>query len=233
LDFEKIISENPHLIESLISKKVDPHFFADPLALHVSFDPINSGGRENHTYSLVKLKSGDLKFIATNFEISFVKIIFIISFFTTIYFILAVFRPDILSKEIPQTIETYSWIKIFFSAAFLMGSLNEIFTLRNQTRISQKDRKIYLRGKKSLSFDSIHAVQFLLEYCPDKSNKHPSHYLSFETNLVLKNKERFHLMDQGGYLTSLMDAQKIASALKVPIWDAVKARIKTKEVIIK
>jgi len=67
----------------------------------------------------------------------------------------------------------------------------------------------------------IHAIQLLQEYCrSSNSNGGGSSYFSYELNLVLKTGKRLNVVDHGKRDVIIADAHKLASFLKVPVWDA-------------
>lgn len=68
-----------------------------------------------------------------------------------------------------------------------------------------------------LSLSDVHALQIVCEYV--KSNDLSGPFLSYELNLVLNDKNRRNLMDHHDLSDLRHDAQQLADALKVPLWD--------------
>lgn len=63
----------------------------------------------------------------------------------------------------------------------------------------------------------IHAVQLLRELCEDGEG---NRFQSYELNLILRNGDRFHVVDHRRLDAMLELARKTARFLGVPLWDA-------------
>ncbi len=72
-----------------------------------------------------------------------------------------------------------------------------------------------------IPFSDIHALQLICEYrqepLPGGSMRE---YFSFELNLVLKDGQRVNIVDHGNYKALRKDADRLADALEIPLWDA-------------
>lgn len=66
------------------------------------------------------------------------------------------------------------------------------------------------------SLHNVRAIQVIGENC---SGSKGSRYRSYEINLVLKDSSRVNVIDHGNLSQILLDAQQIATRLKVPVWD--------------
>lgn len=70
---------------------------------------------------------------------------------------------------------------------------------------------------KSVSLADIYAVQLLRKRC--SGNK--SSYYCYEINLVLRNKERRHVLVTGSLKAVRQDTKILSEFLGVPLWDGV------------
>jgi hypothetical protein len=67
----------------------------------------------------------------------------------------------------------------------------------------------------------VYALQLLCEYRREPLPRGGMReYFSFELNLVLKDGQRVNIVDHGNYRALSEDAQTLAAALDVPLWDA-------------
>ena len=70
-------------------------------------------------------------------------------------------------------------------------------------------------------FDDIHALQIIAERVQSSSSgKNNSSYYSYELNIIKKDASRLNVVDYGNLSAIRKDAQTLANALSVPLWDA-------------
>lgn len=68
---------------------------------------------------------------------------------------------------------------------------------------------------KLTDLNRVKALQLITE----KVKGSKSRYNSYELNLILKNGSRVAVVDHGNYEQMLLDAEQLAKALHVPLWD--------------
>jgi hypothetical protein len=68
---------------------------------------------------------------------------------------------------------------------------------------------------KLTDLNRVKALQLITE----KVKGSKSRYNSYELNLILKNGSRVAVVDHGNYEQILIDAEQLAKALHVPLWD--------------
>jgi len=73
--------------------------------------------------------------------------------------------------------------------------------------------------------NQIHAIQLLTKRVLMRGiqGRGGSNYLSYQLNLVLKDKTRVTVIDHAGIQASREDAKKLAEFLSVPLWDTAKS----------
>lgn len=119
-------------------------------------------------------------------------------------------------------------IAVFIIAIlFIVGAR---ITIRRIVTPRVFDKKIgfYYRGKlpkgktpenhkvlDSCKFEDIAAVQVI-----EHEYKAMRNFYMYETNLVLKDSSRIHVLKHGDEFSSSGEAQKLADILNVPLWDA-------------
>ena len=68
---------------------------------------------------------------------------------------------------------------------------------------------------KCIDLNRVKALQLITE----KVRSSKSRYNSYELNLILKDGSRVSVVDHGNYEQMLLDAEQLAKALHVPLWD--------------
>lgn len=192
----------------------------DPVALKVSWEPVNPGGASFKTQRLAVFpnritveKTGGAILFALVFAIPGVLGVLIgVPLF-------------LLQGNIFAAIFMLIWGAIFGGAG--------IFMLKGEKPLTfDKSAGVYFRGKhykQQFSPDrenqgrlsEIYALQLVSERIQSSSrNSHSSTYNSYELNLVFKDGERINVMDHGNAEEIENSAKELAGFLDVPIWQA-------------
>ena len=205
------------------AKPVDIEQFNHPLAGQTEWHPLKGGGANFQTHQLDSSNPDQLVFKATRFTQIFSGI------FTVV---------GIIGLVVPLAIFFYhgaeSWWLIFFALVFgglftAAGAM--LFYYTAAPKVFDTFYNCYYVGRKKpqdtlgrnqsgkrpvIDFNDIKAIQVLSERISSKNGS----YLSYEINLVLADASRINVIDHGKHETVINDAQKLATQLGVPFWDA-------------
>jgi hypothetical protein len=104
---------------------------------------------------------------------------------------------------------------LFGFAFLLMGLLGLCYSLR--PIIFNTANRSYSKGfwrKEKVSFNDIHAIQIISE-----TGNEPEDPITYELNLVLKNKKRINVLAHPKKKTIIKNATELSQMLSVPVWD--------------
>ena len=218
--FKKMIDTLKGLTRS--ASPFDPSQLGDPIALQTAWSPAKSGGANFRTHKLVETNRGRMEFRPSIFAYLFYSIFFLIGLGLVIGFSVSQFS----SGEFSFKMETVMPMLIGVVFAAVGGAMLYFGT---KPIVFDGHKKFFWKGrvnpdhvanrstiKDFASFKDIHALQLISEYC--RGNK--SSYYSYELNLVLQNGSRINVVDHGSRSKLRADAEKLASFLGKPVWDA-------------
>jgi hypothetical protein len=114
---------------------------------------------------------------------------------------------------------------LLFAFVFLMMGFISLYLLFKPIRFD-RDKRLFVAGyafskTKTISFDDIKAVQIISEHClkTNHNSTHKTSYLSYELNLVLKDKSRVNVVDHSDVDEIKRGADAISKMMLVPVWD--------------
>jgi hypothetical protein len=192
--------------------------FDDPIADKTDWGPCRSGGTNFRTHKLVPEMRGIMRFKATLGALMFGFVFMAAGLGSGVVMI-----GETLSGSNPPPIFIAIIVPIVFGGAGfyllrsfmtpIVFSINKGYFWKGYMKEHEdpehKGLKTYCR------ILDIHALQVISEYC--KSDKSP--YRSYEINIVKKDGSRLNVVDYGNRHKIREDAQKLATYLRVPLWD--------------
>ena len=189
--------------------------FNDEFSHEVDWSPLKPGGSNFGTHYLVTPESGGrtLMFKATKGGLVFGLVFLLIGLA-----ILAFMFWRIASGQGFELLWVGLLIGLPFAVAgfFLMRWLTKprVFDLVSRdyyAGFKKPDRE----QDKCIDLNRVKALQLITE----KVRSSKSRYNSYELNLILKDGSRVSVVDHGNYEQMLLDAEQLAKALHVPLWD--------------
>ncbi len=199
----------------------DPTLFQDPVANNTGWTPAKNGGTNFRTHRLVETNLNRMEFKPTVGVLIFYSIFLLIGLGLMVGFSFA----RIASHRFALTSETI--IPILMGAVFFITGLI-LFYFGTKPIVFDRGTRFYWRGRKSpnqtfdksilkefASFEDIHALQIISEFCQGEENS----FYSYELNLVLQDARRINVIDHGNLMKLQEDAQKLAAFLGKPLWD--------------
>ena len=189
--------------------------FNDEFSREVDWSPLKPGGSSFGTHYLITPESGGrtLMFKATKGGLVFGLVFLIIGLA-----ILGFMLWQIVTGQSFQLLWVGLLIGLPFAVAgfFLMRWLTKprVFDLVSRdyyAGFKKPDRE----QDKCIDLNRVKALQLITE----KVRSSKSRYNSYELNLILKDGSRVSVVDHGNYEQMLLDAEQLAKALHVPLWD--------------
>ncbi len=201
---------------------IDPEVFNHPLAQKTDWHPLKGGGTNFGTHRLDHSNSDLLMFKATKGAYVFSGI------FTGV---------GVLGLLIPllafMGMENKEWglllFGIFFGGVFLTAGLL-LFKFMTKPAVFDTFYGYFYKGKKRptdhiglnrddknpmVKLSDVKAIQILRERISSKNGS----YYSYEINLVLADASRVNVVDHGKHTAIIEDAETLATALGIPLWD--------------
>lgn len=203
----------------------------DKLAKEIEWKSLNKGSSNFKNRFLSHKVTGDIVFKPTIFSIIF-GLIFLFSGLLIIYFLTGLnqfpisdffYNPisgiKIFFQWLRQSINSESIFILLFGSIFFLIGLALLYTFVKPIGFSSRG-KFFYKGftflkHKIISFNDIHAIQLLSSL--KRSSK--SSYMTYEVNLVLKNKERVNVVTHPKVEAAKRNADELSSFLSVPVWD--------------
>jgi hypothetical protein len=190
--------------------------FNDEFSQQVDWSPLKPGGSNFGTHYLVAPESGGrtIMFKATKGGMAFGLIFLIIGLA-----IISIVGWQIVTQR------NYGLLLV----GFLIGlpfSLMGFFLVRWMAKprvfdLISRDYYVGFRKPDSHQQDKLTDLNRVkaLQLITEKVKGSKSRYNSYELNLILKNGSRVAVVDHGNYEQILIDAEQLAKALHVPLWD--------------
>ncbi len=194
-----------------------PTTLDDPVARQTDWGPAASGGANFGTHRLIRLGPQRLEF-KLGFGARLFPIVFIVmgggvgGLFTAVGFTQ---DPSFAYIGLPTGL-LFTGVGLWLLRRM---STPRVFDLQHgHYRRSRKvPGELNPRERGShCRIEEIHALQLIEEWC--SGNK--SSYTSYELNLVLRDGSRLNVVDHGNGGQLRRDAEQLAEALGVPVWDA-------------
>ncbi len=216
--FEKLKKTFENAIKQAAAS-VDTEIFNHPIAQQTDWHPLRGGGANFQTHRLDSSNPDKLVFKATIGAKLFSGLFAFIGFF---------------GLTIPLYIFVTGGMKdwsllffaLFFGGIFLGIGLLMLY-LFAQPRVFDTFYGYYFKGwkrpndslsrdkNKTTNLNQVEAIQVLRERVRSKN----SSYYSYEINLVLDDASRINITDHGKHQAIIQDAETLAQALGVPLWD--------------
>ncbi len=201
----------------------DPAALNDPIALRTQWTPVRRGGCNFRTHKLVTVGLDRLEFRSTVGAKVFYLLFLLIGVGVVIGFAVA----GITSRRIAFNMATImpTLIGLVFAgvggALFYFGTIPIVVDTRKGYFWKGRKAPDEVFNKAAIKHccetERIHALQLISEYC--RSDK--SSYYSYELNLVLDDGSRINVVDHGNKAKLREDAERLASVLGKPVWDAI------------
>jgi Zn-dependent protease with chaperone function len=201
---------------------VDPEVFNHPLAQKTEWHPLKGGGTNFGTHRLDSSDQDLLVFKATKGAYVFSGIFTFIGVLGLVIPILAFIGME--NKEWGLLL-----FGIFFGGVFLTAGLL-LFKFMTQPCVFDTFYGCFYKGKKRpqdhigmdrnsknpmVKLSDVKAIQVIRERISSKNGS----YYSYEINLVLADASRVNVIDHGKHSAIIEDAEILATALGVPLWD--------------
>jgi hypothetical protein len=212
-------------LQNLTKKRTpfDPSRFGDPVAMQTQWTPAKGGGASFRTHNLVEIDFNRVEFRASIGARLFYSVFILMGLMAIIVFPFA----NSSFEKFPFSIDTIMPMLIGLVFVVVGGCM---FYFGTAPIVFDKYKGSFWKGRKApnevsdrkeikyyTELENIHALQLISEYC--HSSK--SSYTSYELNLVLKNGNRFNVVDHGNPAKLREDAQILSAFLGKPIWDSI------------
>ncbi len=210
-------------------RKVDPAAFGDPLALEVEWSPLRRGGANFPTHKLVEVGPYRLEIrpsasgaVKRTVGIVLLMVILMGAFFgffvglSNLGLPFVLFLGGIVLAGAVASFGLGSWVQR--SGATCVIDKREGVFRRTPGRINMLGEP-----EESVPLNQVHALQIVSEWASAGrgSSRGGSHrYKSHELNLVCSDASRVNVVDHSGAGRVRELAERLASFLGVPVWDA-------------
>ncbi|KAA3640080.1 MAG: hypothetical protein DWP95_09270 [Proteobacteria bacterium] len=192
------------------------HRFNDAFSHQVEWTPLKPGGSNFGTHYLVKPESGGrlMMFKPTKGGLAFGFVFLLIGMAILVYMAWHMVNG--------QGLELF-WVGLLIGLPFSVAGIFLIRWLYKPRVFDLVSRDFYSGFKKPDShrqdkladLNRVKALQLITEKV--KANK--NRYNSYELNLILDDGRRVAVVDHGNFEQILLDAEQLAKALQVPLWD--------------
>lgn len=190
--------------------------FNDEFSHRVDWTPLKPGGSNFGTHYLVAPESGGrlLMFKPTKGGLAFGLIFLLIGVAMLTFMIWKIVNG--------QGFELF-WVGLFIGLPFTVAGFFLVRWLYKPRVFDLISRSFYAGFKKPDSrqrdkitdLNRVKALQLITERVKSSKNR----YNSYELNLILDDGSRVAVIDHGNYGQMLLDAEQLAQALHVPLWD--------------
>lgn len=194
--------------------------FSDPandtIAQQIDWSPANSGGSNFVSHKIKQVSSTLLKVKKTSTLNLFGGVFFLAGLN---YVLLAYYFAYVGGVLEEQSI--LKNVQLFFREGGVFLLLGLVFlVIFAGTASFDKQLNRFSKGKFTISFSEIYAIQLITEFVESNGGSSGS-YFSHELNLVLKNGDRINIMDHGVKAHIEEDAVVLGKFLKVPVWNKI------------
>ncbi len=202
--------------------RIDPEIFNHPLAKQVEWQPLKSGGTNFQTHRLDSSNPDFLVFKASTGAYLFSGIF-------VFFGLLGMLIPLIIFLNEGQKEWGLVLFAVFFGGIFLAAGVF-MFYFMTTPRVFDTFYGCFYQGRKKpkhnlgmsaskkhalTHLNEVKAIQLLRERIRSKNGS----YYSYEINLVLRDASRVNVIDHGKHQAIIEDAETLAHALGVPLWD--------------
>jgi len=224
MGFVDKFQEMVEMVKKRATNSVDPEVFNHPVAKDTDWYPLAGGGTNFQTHRLDSSNPDLLVFKATRGVYWFAGVF---CFFGLLGLItpLSIFFAGGMQE----------WALFGFGTLFggiFTGAGLLLLYFMTKPRVFDTFYGVYYKGRKKpqesmtmgasrdrkqgpVSLHEVEAVQVIRERVRGKN----SSYYSFEINLVLADASRINVIDHGKHSAVIEDAETLATALGVPLWD--------------
>lgn len=205
------------------ARAVDVSQFNHPVATQTDWHPLKPGGANFQTHRMDDSDPDLLVFRATTFTKVFCGI------FTGVG-ALGLIIPMLIFLNQGGTEWTLVLFAVLFGGIFLDVGLLMFYFMATQ-RVFDTFYGCYYKGRQKpeqtlgMSRDEPHAITHLnevvaVQVISERSSSKNGSYRSYEINLVKQDGSRDNLVDHGKPAAVITDAEKLATQLGLPLWDA-------------
>lgn len=203
-------------------QSVEPEVFNHPLAQKTEWHPLKGGGTNFGTHRLDSSNSDLLVFKAT-------KGAYIFSSIFTAVGVLGLLIPVFVFIGMDDKEWFILLFALLFGGIFLTAGLL-LFRFMTKPAVFDTFYGCFYKGKKRpkdhidpnrdsknpiVKLSDVKAIQILRERISSKNGS----YYSYEINLVLADASRVNVIDHGNHTAIIEDAETLATALGIPLWD--------------
>ena len=203
------------------AKSVDPSRFDHPLALRTEWYPLAGGGSNFQTHRLDSSDPDFLVFKATKGAYIFSGIFIFVGFLGLLIPLLVFFNSGFKDWSMLGFAILFGGL---FSAAgwfmlYFMTKPRVFDTFYGCYYKARKKPEHTMDGKSQQTLTRLKEVKAIQVIRERVSSKNGSFH-SYEINLVLDSGKRVNVIDHGKHEAVVADAEVLATALGVPLWDA-------------
>lgn len=201
--------------------RFNPSVFQHELALKADWFPLQKGGHPFRTHQLEQTdEKVTYKLMPLTILLGIIMILAGIIIPTMMYL-----DGDTTSQLSPFGV----FLIVEASAAFLIYTIAMpvVFDFKRgyfyRGYLSKGDMAQQKRVKEYCKIEDIAAIQLVSELCSTSTDESGNKrgYKSFETNLVLKDGKRLHLIDHPNKELTITEAEELADLLQVPLWNSI------------
>lgn len=206
--------------------EIDPAVFNDPLALQTEWSPASPGGSNFKTHKLHEVDGQRMEFRATMGMKLFAGLFLVIGLGVMA---IAPWRLWISGEPFAKDMLFLLIFGLLFAGVggfMLYSALTPTVFDKGHGYFCKNRRKpehtfTVVDIKNHVPLTRIHALQLITERVTSNSSRGGSStYKSHELNLVLDDGTRLNVVDHGCVTTIRADAQRLATFLGKPLWDA-------------
>jgi hypothetical protein len=204
-------------------RSFDPRVLDDPVALQTDWFPAKGGGTNFRTHKLVRANPNRMAFRVVIGAMAFYSVFLAMG----VGILVGFFSTTIPSGKAGLNAETV--LSVVFGLVFACAG-GAMWYFGTVPIVFDKQKGYFWKGRTApdevfdksqlkhfATFEDIHALQLVSEYCRgDKSS-----YYSYELNLVLADGKRINVVDHGNREKLREDADALAEFLDRPVWDAI------------
>ncbi|TYP74946.1 hypothetical protein [Aquimarina intermedia] len=196
------------------------HNFSDPtqdtIAQQIDWSPANSGGSNFVSHEIKQVSSSILKVKKTSTLNLFGGVFFLAGLNYVVLAYYFAYIDGILEEQ-----STLKNMQLFFREGGVFLLLGVVFLVMfASTATFNKQLNRFKKGKFTISFSEIYAIQLITEFVQSSGGSSGS-YLSHELNLVLTNGNRINIMDHGVKAHIEEDAILLGKFLNIPVWNKI------------
>lgn len=213
----KDLAENARNIGNAM--QFDPSKFDDPLAMQVEWNRIGRTNTNFKARNLNEVSPGRLEYKSSKGAMAFSLIFIVVGLIIPVWFFISQFDS---AEGVVELLFPLLFGGLFIGVGYflLKSKTKPIVFDKNSGHFwtGKEDPGTGMNNQNAVRLSDVHAVQQISQFVRGDKRS----YYVYETNLVLKDANRVHVIGQGGSRqSSMQDAQQIANFIGVPLWSAV------------